>query len=226
VIIEFIGLPASGKTTIAKEFNNKISESSKVIYPLYSLYKKNWIHRNLYKTIFVILFCIPQFNLMKKVISLVIKSRQIQVADNFRLIFNFLFFLSIREKYKNNNNIVIFDEGLVHHIWAVSVNSKFPNPYVLFSEIINKIDLTVKVDCPLDLIKARMERRIDTNNRHFNFINNIERIDDTMQNVIEYYLAENYITKYISIDNSNQEDINFNVLKIVSQVLIEKNERV
>jgi adenylate kinase family enzyme len=217
MFIEFIGLPASGKTTIAKEIYKRLNNSKVVIFPLKTLYEKKLIKRNLYKFGSVALYCLHHLSVLRNVISIIVDSKQRRKLDNFRLSFNLLFFLSVRERYKNEKRIVIFDEGFVHHVWAVSVNSKCKNLHVLFKNIIKKIDVTIKVECPVELIQSRMKTRKDNNERHLDFINNIDEINTVMKNIIEYFVDENYICSYTVIQNVNQSDINVNCDYIISK---------
>ena len=48
IFVEFVGLPASGKTTIANGVFSNLTEEA--IYPLKQLYEKNWFIRNLHKS--------------------------------------------------------------------------------------------------------------------------------------------------------------------------------
>lgn len=226
MILEFIGLPASGKTTLAKKVYKELNKDGNVIYPLYSLYQKRWFTRNLYKIIFVTFYCLINIKMLFQVISIIAKSRQFRMIDNFRLTFNLLFFLSVREIYKNSDKIVIFDEGIVHHIWAVCVNSKSKESYKLFRKLANKIDVTVKVECPLNLIQERMNSRKNINERHTNFKKDIDRISNMMQNVLNYFDSEGFFMKSILIVNKDAFDLDSNCELIIKECLgmkIEKN---
>lgn len=218
IFCEFIGLPGSGKTTIANELTKELNKYkyNKAIYPLYHLYKKNWVYRNLYKSVFVFIYSISHLSIFREVISIILNSKQSNLRDNLTLSFNLLFYLSIRERYKNTEKFVIFDEGLIHHVWAISVNSRSDDPFKLFSKILKPTDILIKIDCPADEVRFRLMSRTQKNKRHNNFINNINKINRKMEETIKFFQDQNYFNCFISLENVSKVDISKNCNKIIS----------
>ncbi|GAA0469154.1 hypothetical protein [Alkalibacillus silvisoli] len=217
MIIELIGLPASGKTTLAKEMYKRLGKNNSVIFPLNSLNEKSWLVRNIYKSISVTLYCITHLRTFFTVISKIHKSRLISFFDNFRLAFNILFVLSLRDKYRKHNKIIIFDEGILHYIWAVSVNSGRKDVYQLFNNVIDEVDLTIRVECPKELNKKRLNSRLNNNQRHSDLMDDFDEVYEVMQNIVNYFIREGHLYKYLSVENIEHTDIIKN-----SELIIEK----
>ncbi|WP_168123459.1 hypothetical protein [Paenibacillus sp. HB172176] len=224
---EFVGLPGTGKTTMAfqlyKRLNQKREKSA--IYPLYNLYKKKWIFRNLFKFFYVSKYIITNFNLFCEIILVIRNSNQKEFKNNILLLFNFLFFLSIKERYRNSDNVVILDEGIIHHVWAVCVNSQYQSAYTLFDKLFETPEITVKIECPISLVTSRLTFRNRTGRRQMSFISNIKDVSDCMDDLTHYFKSTFYLN-FISVRNEIESDIDRCCDEIILEIYNHNKTRV
>lgn len=214
MIVEFIGLPASGKSTLAKEVYSTLKSKYKVIYPLKLLYSKNWFIRNFIKAFRVFKYITRNFKLSLEILMAVKLTNQKYTMDILRLSFNFLFFLSTIAIYQEKQDIVIFDEGFIHHTWAIMVNANNEESYSILEKIMPDIDILITVDNSLDTICYRMKQRTKLSNRHKGFIDNIHLIYEKMVKTKNYFIENNYIKCYLSLKNETQTDLKVAIEKI------------
>ena len=77
MIVEFAGLPASGKTTLIKSLRNSADfESKKMVFPLIELYEKTWLRRNYYKILMVGRYFFLNFRKSTQFINLLFQYEQ------------------------------------------------------------------------------------------------------------------------------------------------------
>src|SRR5699024_9538221 len=99
-------------------------------------------------------------------------------------------------KYKHSNEVIIFDEGLVHHLWGIMANSEnesFPKDLLTIYEFPNII---VKIDVNEEVLRDRINKR-KYNKRHYkildDYMNEQQKIDKLYKKVISYISNENKI---------------------------------
>jgi thymidylate kinase len=230
VIVEFIGLPGSGKSTVAKSiFEEKQIKKLHITYPLYNLYNKGWVQRNLIKFVLVINYFIFNFFYSLDVIKLIKSTKQNSTKNIIKLSFNFLFFLSVHKKYKESKDIVLFDEGLLHNVWAIlyeatSKNIDY-NKFILDSCLPNVV---VYVECDIQtnidrLLLRKSNTRIESSsNLPLEIQNSKKDIEDIISNA--KILPKLSKLKLIKIDNSENASLMNNKEKIIQ--LIVSKERV
>lgn len=214
MIVEFVGLPASGKTTLAKEIY-KISNVNgrKVRYPLYELYRKSWLSRNLLKLFGVLMFVILNPIRAISLVSMIVNSDQSRFLDYFRLIFNNLYIFYIIKKFKSCDDYILLDEGIFHHGWAVQINAKKRFDIEGYIKIFNvEKQKVIHVKCDLKLITERMIARRKLNSRHQNIKKNIYEYEKSMMRTIDVLDDESILI----LRNENVIDINNNINTIIN----------
>ena len=180
IIVEFIGFPASGKTTIAKEvYRTLVEEGVQVIYPLYDLYKKPWLTRNIIKAKDVTTYFVNNIGKSMRFIRLLSKYGQIKKRDYIRLTFNNLFLISIQTKYNKSKVICVFDEGTLHHIWALSLGACRSIELQKLLEFYTFPDIIVHVKVKTSILEERYKQRMGSNElnieeRHLYVIKNAD----------------------------------------------------
>jgi adenylate kinase family enzyme len=161
MIVEFIGLPASGKSTLVKHLLTNYANTNLVIYnPFLEIYSQSWLKRNVIKAKEISVFSFWNTTIVFKLVKVIIASEQRSFKDFIRVLFNFLYFFVLYGKYSKSNDIILFDEGYLHNIWAVIYSSK--NKQVVLDNVF-AFDITpnilIKVECSNEVILERLLQR-------------------------------------------------------------------
>lgn len=220
MIVEFIGLPASGKSTLAKElFEYRSLKDRKVIYPLNSLYSQSWFQRNLIKFKSVFRYLIINKKESLNILKVLIKSDQKFHIDVYKLWFNWMFINHFYRKYSGNENVVIIDEGFLHTIWNAIVGAN--NKTVIEEYIEPKHCLLIYVEVNKNELLSRNSIRNVKNNRRYKFnrrhkliLENIDNFNKYINKMICGISNRKDQTKVIRICNDTLDDKNSNIKKI------------
>lgn len=231
MIVDFIGLPASGKTTICKKVYTRLKEESiKINYPLMEIYEMPWGRRNLYKGLKVLSYIVKNLKKTFSFSKIIFSHGQARKKDYFRIIFNNIFLFSIQEKYKNSNEVYIIDEGVIHHIWAITIGALKEIDIIKLLSYYETADLTIRVNVSKEIINKRNENRNfknedkqkrRLNDRHKYILSNIDkeskRITEILDNIEQYKMKQNknYV---LNINNDNIYDLDNNINKICEEI--------
>lgn len=135
MIIEFLGVSGVGKTTVAKDYYQKLKASGHhVVWDTYILYAEyGWLKRNVFKALIVIKYGVlhPCWVFQYKDM---LKQNLSVKRDIVKLLFNGVFLKSRLVKARRDNNIHIFDEGAMQYLWAIKLWGGVP---------VNKTDVDV-----------------------------------------------------------------------------------
>lgn len=211
MIVEFIGLPASGKSTLVQRLLDDNSNERLTIYnPFLKIYSQSWFQRNLYKTLQILIFSLKNITKTINLITVILHTQQRSIKDLIRVSFNFLFFFVLYEKYTNSKNIILLDEGFFHNIWAVIYSSK--NKERLLDELFEletNPNVLIKVNCSNDEILERLLNR-KSNTRIENETNISEIIDSSKKDieVIINALKNSKIMSSVKICEVNNDSLN------------------
>ena len=145
IIIEFNGLPGSGKTTVAKILKKKLEEKYGV--EVRSHYERKTWHRNVYS----ILLCPRYYKLLISINNyskLFFKKkafvRRLKIANFVREYRNFL--------SDNNRSVLLIDQGIIQAVISLAHQDKLPSPDSL-GDVVCKIGIAtlpiVIVNCNL-----------------------------------------------------------------------------
>jgi len=223
MIVEFIGLPGAGKSKLASNIEVKSEEpltKIKVIYPFKKIYAWPWLIRNLYKFFHSIVFLLKHPIKSWKLLLFILKFKQKNKIDYIRLFVNNTCFISFQNKYKKSKDVVIFDEGLVHHLWGIMANSynkKLSREFLNFYEF---PDLIIKVDVSEKTILYRNNKR-KYSRRHSKILSDFpieqKNIESLFVEVISYISNKNIIHS-LSLENEKVRDLNRNINRINLQI--------
>ena len=221
MIIEFIGLPACGKTTISKSIHElKYISGKEIIYPLHEIYRKSWFCRNMMKFVDVTASICSHPVISIQLFKLIHEARP-GVKQLCKRYFNCQFLYSQINKYRNHKGFVIFDEGILHHAWSIVVRAKSRLDIKFFLDLYGEYEMKlIYVNCDLGIIDERIKKRkIAKNSRHTHSLSDLTYRDTKLKEEImkNGCLFEKKINT-LSLDNDNKTDLERNINSIISWI--------
>ena len=171
LIIEFIGLPGAGKTTIAQRAIENLSEAGYQCFGLSTLNnpeslekKKGGIFaklKTLYRFVYV---CVVhrKFAYNAFLFSMHVKPVSLVNLRRFLILLARLIFL--RTLLRNNYDFIILDQGLIQYIWSIAITGKqsLNKDYLnrVLKSILDELSLfVVMVDIETELAVKRIVNR-------------------------------------------------------------------
>lgn len=222
MIIEFTGLPGSGKSKIISELKRKADIN--VIYDLnFYLFK---IKKTSYlKTLLIdFLIFINIMNLKKKDISLIMKIINDNILNRnsffhkINIIRNIVKCLICFRLIENKNETFILDEGPNHILFYLFSNNDFiaqKSDYEYYYKLLPKVDKLIIVDETNNVIINRLKSRGPKAHRRMRFDNlSIKNFVISSRNVVEYIKAKNMNSLIFINKNSNKINLT-EIIKII-----------
>ena len=175
VFIEFLGLPASGKTTLSHIVADKLrSEGYIVSEPNYDIvHNHNGIGRVLCKLSQFLKYRLENPSEYKEIKKIIYTNSYRGISAKKHLL-NLI--LKVRAYQHFNKGIMVWDQGIYQAIISLSITGAhncIKNEHDLLQcDLINKSIIKVYLDTPIDVAMQRMSRRKDGKSR-------IEKITNT-----------------------------------------------
>lgn len=223
MIVEFIGLPGSGKSTLEKCIYNEgeCIGGKDTKHPLMELDSKKWIKRNLLKFFVILGYAVTKPKKTLEICTTIIESKQKNKYDYIRLIFNSLYIFYMYDTYKNSRDIIFFDEGLVHNSWAIRVNAIREFDVVKYYKIAGITSSLIIVNSNHEIIKTRIALRDNINERIKDIIDNI----DCSSKSLDYCVRNIDDNRKLLLVNNNTNDLDKNI-SMIHDFLIKELENI
>lgn len=194
MIIEFVGLPASGKTTIAEKMSDNLKSCNIAVNcGFFSLYRWSWWKRNLHKLLKIIHFTVRKENrsLAARFSIAILRTRQRSFVDYLRLIFNNLYLFSASDELRVSDHITILDEGSIQHIWAIASGARGELSLRKMMTYYQCPDIVIYVSVDEDIMIERNRNRVKNENmnyrlnrRHRRIVSDVARQKQIMENIL------------------------------------------
>lgn len=217
MLIEFVGLPGAGKTTVQQDLLESELELVKVV-PQRKKFPKP-IYETIYRHLLAILFFLMHPIDGIKIYFLIKKTEQAS-SNSFRAVYiNLLYKLSFYSKLKYNKNYVM-DEGFVHAILSIIIGSNnlvFDfSKFLRFAPAIEKwqlvyLKLDPKVAYERVYVRNRGTHRLHTLDRN-TMLNQIVLV---LEEFVESLNAQNLAnSNVIDVDGQSREDVRLKIMTL------------
>lgn len=228
-IIEFIGTPGSGKSTICLKVYEKLRKNYNVLNFSYELGKKKKKERILKKALLSLYFIFRDFRLAIKIslMSLELPNKK----EGIKILFNFLYLYGLLEKEKLKYDYILLDQGIIQGMWSYFISlEKYSE--VLIENWLDILKIT-KYDCMAVRIEASDTNIIKRLNERAGKQSRFEKIDDVMllkKKVTESALLLNNLYFKLKIEKITLNNDRLDLLGMELKTLIkrlslgEKNE--
>lgn len=223
-IIEFVGVPGSGKTTISNNVADKLSSRGiTVAEPIYDINTNPPILRVLSKARFLFTMFIRDTGTVLAISRVVIGTGQQTKTDQIRVLFNLLYVFGVVTKYRYNHRITLLDQGPYQGVWSVGFRSSHEWTGVLerFSkplQIANP-DLIVFVEADEKTISDRLNERMGGDTRFEPGSNDFDRGIEGYEQIKSYVLSAEYGPRSIVVENETRDTLQSSAIRVTDEIL-------
>jgi len=232
-ILDFFGLPGSGKTTIAhmiarklNEDGYKIQESTYFINNEYSLGK-----RILVKTLYTFNFTIKHFSFMCELFFMLEKGAFKSWKEAVKQWVNICFVLTVLNK-KNNNQYIIADQGIVQAAISLGIHSEKASVVDIYRKLCEKTVKPIKfvyveVDNETSLKRLNSRENLPINYENTDYaqiqLQIVTKKCEEILNAIDCITIDN--NKTLWLENSEDSYLNnFHNILTTLEVLVKENK--
>src|SRR5690625_2120876 len=198
-VIEFIGLPGSGKTTTTHELLNILSEQNVSFFTRNDMANLS-IRNN--RTIYFLILLFSTFLNYKLVfyISVYIWNSKLFTKEDFNRFKNiyvryYLISQLKKKAIKENVQFIILEEGVIHLLWCLLLDSKGTSKETLVN-VLKQLNINnhlfVYLNLTNEIAAERVKKRVNINNSRFDKLEFKELI--TIYEKNEYYYE--YMIKF------------------------------
>jgi len=223
LMIEFIGLPGSGKSTISKQVAEELRYSHIILDNFISnKLQKSYLYRVIWKVKFIVKEIVlhPVFYL--KQINCILKTKQNTFEDFIKVTSNWIIIIGQWQKNKKMGNSIISDQGIIQAAWSIFFSAKEDICVEKYLDQIELPDMVFYIKVNREIMNLRLAKRITKQSRmgkKINFDNEgiyLKSID--IFNKIENYL--NNCNVSLTVIDNNYSDSLFNNKEIIKHQII------
>jgi len=231
MIIEFVGLPASGKSTIANHLIKRLRNFGfRVNHPTYDL--KNQVSRTYRicrKMNYGISALVQSPILSAQQLKLIFDSNQQSRSDTVRNIYNWLYLAGLGRQYQSQTDVTVIDQGLIQALWSIDLSSRNQSVTRLKQLAVSELKfvedrIVVIVRCDRSAIKQRLANRKRNASRVSPNTNSTYSLDEALKSMDKTIdvLSEcsSEFKNVIEVKSNEQKDIADAVSVIIEKLRI------
>ncbi len=222
MIVEFIGLPGVGKTTLSRSVAVDLkSREISVYHPNYKCDIYSTPRRVTSKARFVIQNLRTNPRLSLTMMQKVVQSGQKSLDDFARVLFNIYYILGLTNSFDSRSGITLLDQGIYQARWSVGLQSTQP-----IAEVIKRVDipknlapdLVVFVEATDATIANRLTNRTDGDTRFAPNSEAFKRARDGYESIKSQIETAPDGPNSITIENETQESLKPNAAHIADVI--------
>lgn len=170
VVIEFVGLPGVGKSTLSHRVAEILQQRGwQVDQPTYSVdHKMRTWERLLLKLRLVSGEAILHPACAVRSVKAILATRQASAADFIRLTVNWLFMSSLLRKTDRRTGVHMFDEGLLNALWSIGFSARSADTVGILGELARQRTTPVVValiEADIAAVRERLDLRRNGHSR-------------------------------------------------------------
>lgn len=118
-IVEFFGLPGSGKTFLSRRLVDAFRSNGMHVSDRSILLSHMSSTRRIILKVSLVLWWLPRnARLLREVVSLVLSCKPIRPRKTLKLLYNWLYIISLIKAELRSNDIVVLDQGIGQALWS------------------------------------------------------------------------------------------------------------
>lgn len=222
-IIEFVGLPGVGKTTVSRKAAEELSAREiPVSEPTQELEVRPGLDRVLSKARFAATSFLLNPGIGVAQSRAVLGTDQQSATDFVRVLFNLLYITGVMTTHSSDDGACLLDQGLYQGVWSVGFRSSDEWSEILerFSKLLRGVrpDLVVFVEADEAIIADRLHERSDGDTRFEPGSCAFERGIDSYEQLKSHVQSAENGPRSIVIENETRDALQPNAIRIVDEI--------
>lgn len=223
LLIEFIGLPGAGKSTISKQVREELKDSDIIFDNLIGIEcPLSRLNRSIWKIKYIVKEIVlhPAFNL--KQINLILRSKQETFMDFIIVTTNWIIMMGQWRKGKKTGKNIISDQGIVQAVWSVFLSAKEDMCIEEFLDQVDLPDIVFYIKIDREIMKLRLTKRNSGQSR-MERKNNFNDEEIYLKSIEIFKQIKKYLNKRnvsLTIIDNNGSDALFENKEIIKYKII------
>ena len=206
ILIEAFGMPGSGKSYLT----GKVHKENEEYFCLHTIdfYQQSRILRVIYKMYIIFFELTLQPDLYRSAGNLLSNFNSLNFKNKMKLMFNFLYLISIIKRKFRSKKILILDQGIFQGLWSCHFynNGITANKDDILSTI-NKIISKLGVDKMLVINIITDEKKITSRIKNRTMKGNTKLNINKAESLEKGFMANNFVCKYLKKLNITSDSI-------------------
>jgi len=235
LIVEFAGLPGSGKTTLSRTVKEELLSRKNYLdgisidEPSAIIAEQKSLRRIIVKLGYALLGFFIHPLLSFHFLLVILYSHQNSIKNFLKNHFNGIYLIGLYSRYRNSRQIVLFDQGGLQALWSVFFSSTlgFEEKQKLITRMPGFLmaEYIVFLDCGIDLIFSRLKKREGKQSRmeEKTFSDEtVRQIKDDLELIQHESIRRNrdsHTKKILTLDNSNETFLIDNSILIAEKII-------
>ncbi len=222
VIVEFVGLPGSGKSTLSRSVATELKDHGTEVHePVYKRDTYTKSRRIASKAWFAIRNLLANLKTALRTTQHVHRTNQQSPSDLIRVLFNIHYVMGVTTTFQSRAGVTLLDQGIYQARWSVGLQSTQP-----ITEAIETVDipvhltpdLVVFVEAADATIANRLTNRTDGDTRFTPNSEAFERARDGYEAIKSKIESASDGPNSITIKNETQESLTPNAARIADMI--------
>ena len=224
--VEFVGMPGSGKTTLARRLVETIQEEPSMVVTEQGPFAR--FGKKLKRAFTLLTFAATHPKYAKEIHDVVASTRQESLRDYLILVANWILCLRRTKVRQSKLGIEVIDQGLFQMVWSTAFSGRREETLRLawtLAERLHSTDILVIVKAPLESIVKRLSNRPGRQSRLEARLANepwlldkAKTLMDGIEELILNFAKENPTTRVLEVYNSGPEGIDDSVRRILNEI--------
>lgn len=223
MIVEFVGLPGAGKTTVSRKVAAHLSYGQRVHEPTRFIETYATTRRVGVKLKYALENALQYPQTTYKTTKGIVTTKQASLSDLVRVTFNLQYVTGVTSHHRKKSGICLLDQGHYQALWSIGFRSNCGWDTVL-DRVVDYPphllpDLVIFIDVTEPTIEARIANRSDDDTRFVPDTDTLKHGIDGYEQIKYWLQTESAPPEPFVIENDSSEQLEANVERIGDEIL-------